>query len=124
MDDRTRKFVYERSGRLCEAFIEEDGFAYRCDKPANGGIHHMLTKARGGEHLDRFTHYHLIHLCSECHRASDGAEAYEGGLLIEGRVEVDRLTGKPIYVGPDEFLSTYFGPEDVDVAPEDRRWFL
>lgn len=81
----------------------------RCSNPATE-IHHMLTKARGGRALDQANEtYHLLHLCSPCHRASDGAEAYEGGFLIEGSAIWDSLTQRPVYTGPDEYLSKEYG---------------
>lgn len=123
MDNDIRQFIKARSGGICEAFIVTQMGAFRCGAKATE-IHHMLTKGRGGEHLDPFTHYHLLHMCSDDHRASDGGDAYEGGLLIEGSVQWDKLEDRPIYTGPDPFLSKYFGETTpFDVALDDYKWF-
>jgi hypothetical protein len=68
-------------------------------------VHHMLTRGRGGGVLDSFNEtYHLIALCPDCHRRSDGGEAYAGGLLIDGYVTTGS-NGKPVYKGTDPYLS-------------------
>lgn len=94
---------------MCEAMLEVAGVWTRCWRtPVE--IHHMLTKARGGEALDRAEEtYHLIALCPTCHRASDGGSAYEGGLLIEGSAIWDRTNNRPVYTGPDEYLTRKYG---------------
>lgn len=96
----------------------------RCGRDATE-IHHMLTRARGGEQLDEFTTYHLIHLCSECHRVAVGSQGYESGMLIDGYVTFDRLTGRLVYTGTDEFLSKYFPVNGVpaEIEEDDEHWF-
>lgn len=111
MDDRLRKMIIKRSAGICEMMIDYgNGLgAHRCGNPASE-IHHMLTKARGGVALDKaYETYHLLHLCGPCHRASDGAEAYEGGFLIEGSAVWDSLSQRPVYTGPDEYLTKEYG---------------
>lgn len=111
----TRKqaqIVRERSGNQCEAMLElKNGVWTRCWKsPVE--IHHMLTKARGGRILDDAEEtYHLIALCNECHRRSDGGEAYNGELLIDGYVTTDK-DGQPLYVGTDNYLRSKYGNRD------------
>lgn len=111
MDDQLRRKVIKRSRGMCEMMIDYGtGLgAHRCTNPASD-IHHMLTKARGGEALDRVQEtYHLLHLCRPCHLASDGASAYEGGFLIEGSAIWDSMMQKPIYSGPDTYLTKAYG---------------
>lgn len=105
MDAPLRRDVLKRSLGRCEAWIQvNDGPPSRCPQRASD-IHHLLTKGRGGENLDKVGEtYHLIHLCRECHQACDGGEAYDGGMLIEGSVEWDRFRQKPVYRGPDSYL--------------------
>lgn len=72
--------------------------------------HHRLTRARGGSILDAVGEtYHLIDLCPKHHRFSDGAQAYETGLLIDGYVTTG-ANGRPLYIGSDEYLSRVYGP--------------
>ena len=107
MDEQLRRKIIKRSHGLCEMMIDYGtGLgAHRCSNIASD-VHHMLTKARGGASLDRVQEtYHLLHLCRPCHQASDGAEAYQGGFLIEGSVIWDSIHAKPRYTGPDEYLS-------------------
>lgn len=108
MNAKVRKQIKQRSGGQCEVFNEGFLGLVRCEKKATQ-IHHMLTKARGGEHLDDHTNYHLIHLCTEHHAMADGKEAYDSGMLIHGEVRWDKLLGKPIYTGPDRYLTKWFG---------------
>lgn len=111
-----RQTVYARSHGRCEALVtlpQSTGAEptwVRCFDWATD-IHHMLTKARGGDVLDQMHEtYHLIHLCRRCHRLSDGADAYAGGILIEGQVSWDPLARRPVYTGPDPYLTlTYPG---------------
>ena len=105
----TRGEIYKRSYGRCEAIITvmawDREYTGRCRNRATE-IHHRLTKARGGDLLDKVGEtYHLIHLCPSCHRASDGAQAYLDAMLIEGSVTWDKLYDRPMYVGPDEYLS-------------------
>lgn len=97
--------VKSRSGGQCEAMvlIPRRNIYTRCWKsPVE--IHHLLTRARGGAVLDKVGEtYHLIALCPDCHRRSDGAEAYMGGLLIDGYAAL--VNGKVQYTGTDEYLT-------------------
>jgi len=105
-----RRAILRRSLGRCEAFVSIDnGHPYRCPNMATE-IHHLLTKGRGGSNLDKVGEtYHLIHLCSDCHRSADGAVAYDTGLLIEGNVTWDRFLNIPVYTGPDEYLAKRYG---------------
>jgi hypothetical protein len=106
---KLRALVVARSGGRCESEVFVHGVWLRCASPASD-IHHLLTKARGGRNLDRvFEIYHLMHLCRACHAVCDGAEAYNQGMLIQGNVTWDRLTNRPIYQGPDWFLTQEYG---------------
>lgn len=103
---KTRQEIKERSDNMCEAMKSNSkGIYSRCWMyPVE--IHHLLTRARGGDVLDQAGEtYHLIALCKSCHRASDGGDAYLGGLLIEGYVTWNQSKTKPMYVGPDMYLS-------------------
>jgi hypothetical protein len=111
MNEQLRRKVIKRSRGMCEMMIDYGtGLgAHRCNNVASD-IHHMLTKGRGGAALDRVHEtYHLLHLCRSCHQASDGAEAYEGGFLIEGSAIWDTLHQRPRYTGPDEYLTKEYG---------------
>lgn len=105
------ELVSDRSGGCCEALIlmGEYGRWTRCGmRPVE--IHHMLTRARGGRILDTAGEcYHLMALCHPHHMASDGGEAYEGGLLIDGYVRNEN--GRPVYYGTDEYLSKAYPRE-------------
>lgn len=103
--------VRERSGGRCEGMITTKGAQTRCWKgPVE--IHHMLTRARGGAILDSVNEiYHLIALCPRCHRAADGQEAYEGGILIDGYITRDEHDW-PVYNGSDEYLSEKYPRRD------------
>jgi hypothetical protein len=96
---------------MCEAMIPvRPGIYGRCwGRPVE--THHMLTRARGGAILDRIKEtYHLIDLCPKCHRNADGADAYGGGLLIDGYVTMKE--GKPYYQGSDPYLRQKYGDDD------------
>lgn len=126
MDQALRTTIRRRSGDRCEAETwrstprSTSGTWRRCGSTATE-VHHLLTKARGGRNLDRVGEtYHLIHLCNACHRLCDGQDAYDGGMLIEGEVTWDRLWNRPVYRGPDEYLSMkYPEPSFDEVEPED-----
>lgn len=101
-----------RSQGKCEAmvFIEKTGAWTRCwRQPVE--VHHMLTRGRGGAVLDKAGEvYHLIALCPRCHAASDGGEAYDGELLIDGYVITDEF-GQPKYSGSDKYLRRKYGDD-------------
>lgn len=94
-----------RSGGQCEAMIliTRRNVYTRCwQSPIE--VHHLLTRARGGAVLDQAGEsYHLIALCPSCHAKADGADAYMGGLLIDGYAATEN--GKVVYYGTDEYLS-------------------
>jgi hypothetical protein len=106
VDDGLRQLIYARSQGRCEVFVEYENSALRGRCTRKGmEIHHMVTKARGGVVLDNaYETAHLIHLCREHHAWSDGKQAYDAGLLIEGYVTTDKQTGRPKYLGPDPEL--------------------
>ena len=108
----SREEVMKRSQGKCEAmiYIEKTKVWARCWRvPIE--VHHALTRARGGAILDGVGEiYHLIALCSACHRASDGGAAYEGDLLIDGYVTTGP-DGKPKYHGTDKYLRRKYGDD-------------
>lgn len=73
-------------------------------------LHHKLTRARGGLILDNAGEtYHQMWLCPKHHDiAHDTDTAFDAGLLIRGLVTTGP-TGKPVYQGPDEYLSEKYG---------------
>jgi|SRR5262245_33353397 len=88
----------------CEALLLQRGKYVPCGSlPAD--LHHKITRARGGEILDKAGEtYHQMYLCREHHDyAHDSDDAFEGGLLLRGYV----FSGSkgPVYIGPDEYLS-------------------
>lgn len=108
-DRRVRDAVHKRSGGRCEAEYEMGGRWRRCRKRA-GEVHHLLTKARGGRHLDRMGETaHLLHLCHEHHRQAHEETGHD--LIISGEVEWDRLTKRPVYRGDDHELRQRWGAE-------------
>jgi hypothetical protein len=108
----SRDKVVRRSGGRCEAMVLVNGVWTRCwDRPVE--VHHVLTKARGGRHLDALGEdYHLMALCRYHHQAADGGEAYAGGLLIDGYV--NKINGETIYYGSNEYLRRKYGGEFAD----------
>jgi hypothetical protein len=81
-------------------------------------LHHKLTRARGGILLDiAGESYHQLYLCREHHdMAHDEGSAFERGLLIHGQV-ITGPDGRPLYHGPDEYLTEHYGPESGDRKP-------
>ena len=105
---QARSAVKSRSGGSCEAMVQiRSGMWTRCwVKPIE--IHHLLTRARGGNVLDaRKETYHLIGLCRKHHEMSDGGDAYMSGLLIDGYVVTEK--GRPVYYGTDPVLNERYG---------------
>lgn len=102
---KQRITLHERSEGRCEAMVPlaSSPVWSRCwGTPVE--VHHMLTRARGGSILDAVGEvHHLIHLCRRHHAGADGADAYEGGLLIDGYVRT-AANGKPVYTGTDIVL--------------------
>lgn len=73
-------------------------------------VHHMLTRARGGDLLDQIGEdYHLAGLCPRHHRDAHSAGGRSAGLLIDGSVNVDHATGLVFYTGPDAYLTEFYG---------------
>lgn len=97
-----REKVMERSGGMCEAMIRLPRTWTRCGKsPVED--HHMLTRARGGLVLDEVGEtYHHLALCPYHHRMVDDA-GVGSGLIIKGTVRSE--AGRPVYFGPDGYLS-------------------
>lgn len=104
------KMIRERSEGCCEAMVNVRGIYARCwQGPVE--VHHLLTRARGGNLLDEVGEtYHLIALCPGCHRRSDGGDAYMNGLLIDGYVNRDG--NRIYYTGSDSYLSQRY-PKDA-----------
>lgn len=102
--------------KFCEAMIqlgnEYSGTWTRCGRRPTE-LHHRLTRARGGLILDRAGEkYHLMNLCHQHHKdAHDLGTAIEAGLLLEGYVVTEN--GRPVYSGPDEYLSRRYGSDRV-----------
>lgn len=121
-----KRQVMVRAGGRCEAEVEhgvQTSLWARCTNPASD-VHHMLTKARGGENLDRvWETYHLIALCRDCHDRCMGMTAYEGGLLIDGSVIWDKHRQVPVYNGSDEYLTERYGVplDDFDMVARAQR---
>lgn len=102
--------VATRSGGMCEAmvFIEASGRWTRCGKTPPQ-IHHMLTRARGGEALDEAGEtYHLVVLCPRCHKVAH--EDRSTGFILDGYVQ--RTNDGPFYVGDDKYLRENYGRQD------------
>lgn len=119
LKDESRSKVLLRSDRMCEAMIANAGVWSRCWQ-APVEVHHLLTRARGGALLDRVGEdYHLIALCHWHHTQSDGEQAYLTGLLISGTVSWHNREDRPLYTGPDEYLTAIYGEH-----PNPRKyWF-
>jgi len=93
----------------CEAMVKINGRYHVCrNEPAHK--HHRLTRARGGLILDEVGEtYHQLWLCGEHHTYAHGNDhAYEAGLLLRGSVV--SVAGRPVYTGPDEYLSQKYAP--------------
>lgn len=110
-----RKKVVERADHRCEAMVKVGEVWARCwDRPVED--HHMLTRARGGNLLDQEGEiYHHIALCRRHHSAADGAEAYGGGLLIDGYATVEN--NRVVYYGSDDYLRRKYCAEPY---PDDQ----
>lgn len=94
----------------CEAMIATRTGRYACCGAEPADLHHKITRARGGLILDAANEtYHQMYLCREHHAyAHDRETAFEGGLLIHGYV-VTGVDGRPLYTGPDEYLTEHYG---------------
>lgn len=101
----------------CEAMVSQQSSHKKyfkvqfvpCGKE-DADLHHKLTRARGGLILDDAGEvYHHLYLCREHHdMAHDKDTAYQNGLLLHGYV-VSGVDGRPLYIGPDEYLTEKYG---------------
>jgi hypothetical protein len=113
--EKQRLLVIARADQRCEAEVYvstdvtgEEVWA-RCFRRGIE-VHHMLTRARGGDLLDMAGEdYHLAGLCPRHHQAAHGPGGRDQGLLIDGYVTVDHGTGLVIYTGPDDYLLQTYG---------------
>lgn len=96
----------------CEAMIKVGRVWTRCGRRPTED-HHRLTRARGGLILDDYgERYHHIQLCHIHHKTAHSPGGRESGLLLDGYV----TTGpdeRPLYLGPDEYLTREYGPVPV-----------
>lgn len=112
--------VRERSRGRCEALWADNGTWARCTRAAVDP-QHRITRARGGLLLDTVGDTaNVVALCRDCHRDADngppgiacrGRASIDGQLvplLASGRVTTDKLTGAPVYTGPDEFYAARY----------------
>lgn len=114
--EKQRLAVLERSDNRCEVELklpvpsaDEHPVWVRCFR-LDVEIHHMLTRARGGDLLDRAGEtYHLLAACAQHHRAAHAAGGRGAGLLLDGYVILDSATGGLVYTGPDEYLLSRYG---------------
>ena len=109
--EKQRQHILARSGRRCEAEIHVGKLDVwtRCfASPVE--VHHALTRARGGDVLDRAGEtMHLLALCLRHHRKAHEPGGYQAGLMIEGYVTIDHATNRPVYSGPDAYLREAYG---------------
>lgn len=106
--DKQRLAVVRRAGGRCEAELEVRGVWTRCFT-APVEVHHLLTRSRGGDVLDRMGEdYHLAALCHLHHRRAHAPGGYAAGMMIEGYVILDHATTRAVYLGPDEYLSATY----------------
>ncbi len=103
----------------CEALVSQQSGGHPYYKVVfvpcgaeNAELHHKLTRARGGVLLDVAGEtYHQIYLCREHHNmAHDEGNAFGRGLLIAGSV-ITHPDGRPVYTGPDEYLTEKYGKD-------------
>jgi hypothetical protein len=104
----------------CEALVLTQGVGRRPMYVACGALrpdlHHKLTRGRGGMVLDKAGEtYHHMWLCRDHHSvAHDQGSAFDNGLLIRGSV-VTGPDGRPVYTGPDTYLSRKYGAQHADI---------
>lgn len=107
--EKQRLRVVERCDNRCEMEIDVNGVWARCFR-LGVEVHHLLTRARGGDLLDQAGEtYHLSGLCPGHHRAAHSVGGRRNGLLIDGYVILDSATGEIIYTGPDDYLTKTYG---------------
>ena len=107
-----RLAVVARAGGRCEAEVEVCLGTWSWARCFREGVevHHLLTRARGGDLLDRVGEdYHLAALCPAHHRAAHAAGGRSAGLLLDGYVTLDSSTGRVVYSGPDGYLLEKYG---------------
>lgn len=104
---RQHAVVVYRCSNRCEAEVKVMGVWTRCFR-LGVQVHHMLTRSRGGDLLDRAGEdYHLAGLCWKCHGAAHAAGGTDSGMLIDGYVLLDG-NGGAVYRGSDKYLlATY-----------------
>lgn len=112
ISDKIRESVYKRASNQCEAMMWVDTIWTRCGmRPLE--IHHRLKRSQGGGTLDKAGEiYHLVGLCPIHHRQAHSLGAYEADLLISGDVIWDDIEQRPVYRGPDKFLSKKYPPSN------------
>lgn len=118
-----RRAVWKRATNRCEAQVLVKGPEIWCRCFQEGiEVHHMLTRARGGDLLDLAGEvYHLVGLCPRHHRdAHAGASGYAAELMIEGYVLLDSSSGEIYYDGPDSYLLATYGRRVDDHARRGR----
>lgn len=117
---KQREVVIARSGGRCEAQVRVDTYEFTQREPlpiwtrcftAPVEVHHALTRARGGDLLDRAGEtVHLYALCLRHHQDAH-RDGYTNGLMLQGYVSLDSATGRVFYSGPDPYLQvTYPDP--------------
>jgi hypothetical protein len=108
--EKQRLKVVQRAAGRCEAeiLVVKLGVWTRCFT-APVEVHHMLTRARGGDVLDRVGElYHLLALCLRHHQRAHEPGGYRAGLMIEGYVTIDHATSQAVYAGPDDYLTKQY----------------
>lgn len=118
--EKQRLAVVARCGNRCEAEVQLPFLSYegeqiwaRCFR-LGVEVHHMLTRARGGDLLDLAGEdYHLAGVCPQHHRSAHGAGGRIAEMIIDGYVILDSATGQIVYVGPDEYLLETYGQKEA-----------
>lgn len=70
----------------------------RCGRAKIEHLHHRLFRSRGGDLIEDAVN--IAGLCGRCH--AEVHRSYEWPWVVPGRVLPDKLTGRPVYTGPDE----------------------
>lgn len=101
-----RDQVIARSGGHCEAMVRLRRSWTRCGRqPVE--VHHMLTRARGGDVLDEEGETeHLVALCPQHHRLAHN-EGVKTGMMIQGYAYRDGV--EAVYEGSNESLKEKHG---------------
>lgn len=112
--DKQRIKVRDAADNRCMAMVEVPHLKVwtRCFT-LGVEVHHLLTRARGGDLLDEAGEIdHLIALCPTHHRYAHGPGGRAAGFLIDGFVLKD-YDGSIYYHGPDEGLSKKYPRKKV-----------